>query len=278
VSTDDIEYDDVLLDELRELAVEAAREAGALVLEARRSHVSVADTKSSATDVVTEVDRRSEALLVDRLLSGRPDDGILGEEGADHVGETGVRWVIDPIDGTVNYLYGLHHWAVSVAAEVDGIVVVGVVEAPALGETYVAVRGRGAHRHDRDGVHVLSVNDPVPLDRALVATGFGYLADRRTSQGRVVSQVVPRVRDIRRDGACSLDLCAVASGRLDAYFERGPQAWDLAAGGLVATEAGARLEGLHGRAAGEDLILAAGPSLFPALHDLLADLRADTDD
>ncbi|MGE3813090.1 MAG: inositol monophosphatase family protein [Candidatus Nanopelagicales bacterium] len=278
MTTDDIEYDDVLLDELRELAVEAAREAGALVLEARRSDVSVAGTKSSATDVVTEVDRRSEALLVDRLLSSRPDDGILGEEGADHVGETGVRWVIDPIDGTVNYLYGLHHWAVSVAAEIDGIVVVGVVEAPALGETYVAVRGRGARRHDGDGVHELSVNDPVALDRALVATGFGYLADRRSAQGRVVSQVVPRVRDIRRDGACSLDLCGLASGRLDAYFERGPQAWDLAAGGLVATEAGARLEGLHGRAAGEDLIVAAGPALFGPLHDLLAELRADTDD
>ena len=122
------------------------------------------------------------------------------------------------------------------------------------------------------------MNDPVPLAQALVATGFGYRVERRVAQARVVEQVVPRVRDIRRGGACSVDLCSVAAGRVDAYYERGPMAWDLAAGGLVATEAGARLEGLHGAPAGEDLIVAAGPALFPELHDLLADLRADTDD
>jgi myo-inositol-1(or 4)-monophosphatase len=274
----DIEYDPRLLDELHDVAIAAAREAGALVLEGRRGRIDVAATKSSATDVVTEMDRASEALLVDRLLSQRPDDGVLGEEGADHIGSTGVRWVIDPIDGTVNYLYGLPEWAVSVAAEIDGIVVVGVVEAPALGETFVATVGRGARLHDRHGVHELRVNDPVQLEQALVATGFGYTADRRTAQARVVEHVVPRVRDIRRGGACSIDLCSVAAGRVDAYYERGPQAWDLAAGGLVASEAGARLEGLHGSRAGEQLILAAGPGLFPALHDLLAELRADTDD
>lgn len=274
----DIEYDPRLLDELHDVAIAAAREAGALVLEGRRGRIDVAATKSSATDVVTEMDRASEALLVDRLLSQRPDDGVLGEEGADHIGSTGVRWVIDPIDGTVNYLYGLPEWAVSVAAEIDGIVVVGVVEAPALGETFVATVGRGARLHDRHGVHELRVNDPVQLEQALVATGFGYTADRRTAQARVVEHVVPRVRDIRRGGACSIDLCSVAAGRVDAYYERGPKAWDLAAGGLVACEAGARLEGLHGSRAGEQLILAAGPGLFPALHDLLAELRADTDD
>ena len=274
----DIEYDPRLLDELHDLAIAAAREAGALVLEGRRGQIEVAATKSSATDVVTEMDRRSEALLVDRLLSQRPDDGVLGEEGAAHIGSTGVRWVLDPIDGTVNYLYGLPEWGVSVAAEIDGIVVVGVVEVPALGETYVAVRGRGARLHDRYGVYDLRVNDPVPLAQALVATGFGYRVERRVAQARVVEQVVPRVRDIRRGGACSVDLCSVAAGRVDAYYERGPMAWDLAAGGLVATEAGARLEGLRGAPAGEDLIVAAGPTLFPELHDLLADLRADTDD
>lgn len=274
----DIEYDPRLLDELHDLAIAAAREAGALVLEGRRGQIEVAATKSSATDVVTEMDRRSEALLVDRLLSQRPDDGVLGEEGAAHIGSTGVRWVLDPIDGTVNYLYGLPEWGVSVAAEIDGIVVVGVVEVPALGETYVAVRGRGARLHDRYGARDLRVNDPVPLAQALVATGFGYRVERRVAQARVVEQVVPRVRDIRRGGACSVDLCSVAAGRVDAYYERGPMTWDLAAGGLVATEAGARLEGLRGAPAGEDLIVAAGPTLFPELHDLLADLRADTDD
>ncbi len=273
-----LDYDPALLDELLDLAVSSALEAAALVLEARTGEVTVASTKSSATDVVTETDRRSEALLVDRLLGARPDDGVLGEEGSDHVGSSGVRWVIDPIDGTVNFLYGFPLWAVSVGAEIDGVGVVGVVAAPAIGETYVAVRGRGARLHDRDGVRDLRVNDPVALDRALVATGFGYTVERRIAQARVVEAVVPRVRDIRRGGACSIDLCFVAAGRVDAYFERGPRAWDLAAGGLVAAEAGARVEGLRGQPAGDDLVVAAGPSLFPALHDLLAEHRADTDD
>jgi myo-inositol-1(or 4)-monophosphatase len=237
----------------------------------------VAATKSSATDVVTEMDRRCEALLVDRILSRRPDDGIVGEEGSDHVGETGVRWILDPIDGTVNYLYGQPSWAVSVAAEIDGTVVVGVVVAPVLEETYVATQGRGARLHDSSGVRTLRVNDPVELPAALVATGFGYTRERRVSQGRVVAGVLPRVRDIRRLGACSIDLCHVAAGRVDAYYERGPQAWDLAAGGLVAQEAGARVEGLHGALAGDELILAAGPHLFRPLHDLLDELRVDAD-
>jgi myo-inositol-1(or 4)-monophosphatase len=269
-----LHYDPALLDQLHELAVSAALEAAQMVHVGRREGVTVADTKTSASDVVTLMDRKSEALLVDRILSARPDDGILGEEGASHVGETGIRWVLDPIDGTVNYLYGLPEWAVSVAAEIDGITVVGVVAAPALGETYVAVRGRGATLHDSDGVHALHVNNPVDLPAALVATGFGYTVERRTAQARVVEQVLPRVRDIRRGGACSVDLCSLAAGRVDAYYERGPHAWDLAAGGLVAHEAGARIEGLHGAPAGEDMILAAGQHLFGPLHDLLDRLDA----
>jgi myo-inositol-1(or 4)-monophosphatase len=272
-----LHYDPELLDELRELAVSAACEAAEMVHEGQRAGVRVADTKSSGTDIVTEMDRRSEALLVDRILSARPDDGILGEEGADHVGETGIRGILDPIDGTVNYLYGIPGWAVSVAAEIDGVMVVGVVAAPSLGETYVAVAGHGAHRHDAHGIHRLRVNDPVELASALVATGFGYTADRRTSQARVVAQVLPRVRDIRRGGACSVDLCFLAAGRVDAYYERGPRAWDHAAGGLIAREAGARVEGLHGVPAGDELVVAAGYRLFAQLHDLLAELRADTD-
>ena len=272
-----IQYAPELLDELHEIAVTAAREAADLAYAGQREGVTVAATKSSASDVVTEMDRRCEALLVDRILSARPDDGLLGEEGADHVGETGIRWVLDPIDGTVNYLYGLPSWAVSVAVEIDGTTVVGVVVAPALRETYVAVQGRGAHLHDEHGVRRLHVNDPVDLPAALVATGFGYTVERRVGQARVVEQVLPRVRDIRRGGACSVDLCSLAAGRVDAYYERGPHAWDLAAGGLVASEAGARLEGLHGAPAGEALILAAGQHLFRPLHDLLATLRADED-
>ncbi len=269
-----LHYDPELLDQLHELAVSAALEAAQMVHAGRREGVTVADTKTSASDVVTLMDRRSEALLVDRILTARPDDGILGEEGASHVGETGIRWVLDPIDGTVNYLYGLPEWAVSVAAEIDGITVVGVVAAPALGETYVAVRSRGAKLHDSDGIHPLHVNNPVELTAALVATGFGYTVERRTSQARVVEQVLPRVRDIRRGGACSVDLCSLAAGRVDAYYERGPHAWDLAAGGLVAHEAGARIEGLRGAPAGEEMILAAGQHLFGPLHDLLDGLDA----
>jgi myo-inositol-1(or 4)-monophosphatase len=273
-----LQYDPDLLDELHDVAIAAALEASVLAHEGRRDGVEVAATKSSLTDVVTEMDRKVEALLVDRILSRRPDDGILGEEGSDHVGETGIRWVLDPIDGTVNYLYDHPMWSVSVAAEIDGATVVGVVAAPALGETYVATTGRGARLHDAAGVHPLRVNDPVELAGALVGTGFGYTRERREAQARVVDVVIPRVRDIRRGGSAALDLCYVGAGRLDAYYERGPQPWDVAAGGLVATEAGARMEGLHGRTAGHDLILAAGPHLFGPLHDLLARLDADTDD
>ena len=185
------DLDPALLDQLRGLALASALEAANGALEGRRQGVTVAATKSSPTDVVTEMDRRTEAALVGRILAARPEDGILGEEGADRVGTSGVRWVLDPIDGTVNYLYGLASWAVSVAAEIDGVAVVGVVAAPALRETYVAVRGRGAQLHDETGVHTLRVNDPVPLDRALVATGFGYSTDRRSGQARVAATVIP---------------------------------------------------------------------------------------
>lgn len=272
-----LSYDPELLAELHDIAIGAAREAADTALEGQRAGVTVAATKSSATDVVTEMDRRSEALLVDRILSRRPDDGIVGEEGSDHVGETGVRWILDPIDGTVNYLYGQPSWAVSVAAEIDGVIVVGVVVAPVLRETYVATLGKGARLHDEHGVRTLRVNDPVELPAALVATGFGYTKERRSGQARVVAGVIPNVRDVRRLGACSVDLCHVAAGRVDAYYERGPQAWDLAAGGLVAQEAGARVEGLHGALAGDELIVAAGPHLFRPLHDLLDELGADQD-
>jgi len=273
----DLEYSALLLDELRELAISAASEAATLAAQGRRDGVVVAGTKSSATDIVTEMDRRVEALLVDRILTARPDDGMLGEEGASHVGSSGVRWVLDPIDGTVNYLYGIPGWAVSVAAEIDGVGVVGVVAAPSLGETYVAVRGRGARKHDQWGVHDLRVNDPVELTGSLVSTGYGYTQERRTGQARVTSALLPRVGDLRRLGACSLDLCFVAEGRFDAYYERGVHLWDYAAAGLVVTEAGGRFGGLDGAAPGEDLVIAAGPQLFVQLSEVLRENRADSD-
>ena len=255
------------------LAVDVARAAGDLVHAGRPHDLRASGTKSSPTDVVTEMDTAAEALIASRLRAARPDDAVLGEEGGSSGGTSGVRWVVDPIDGTVNYLYGLPHWAVSIAAEVDGTVVAGVVHAPALGRTWTAVLGGGAFR-DGTRVHCSPVT---ALAQTLVATGFGYEAARRAQQARVLRSVLPAVRDIRRLGASSLDLCAVADGTVDAYYERGLQPWDWAAGGLVAVEAGASLDGLPGRPPSGDLVVAAPPGVRDALGALLAPLGADHD-
>jgi myo-inositol-1(or 4)-monophosphatase len=260
--------------DLLALAVGTATEAARLVVEERPRagrDLEVAATKSSATDIVTEMDRRSERLIVDSLLAARPDDGVLGEEGADHDGTSGITWVVDPIDGTVNYLYEIPSYAVSIgAADEDGSLV-GVVVNPVSGETWTAVRGGGAFLDGRP----LRLAEPPPLEMALVATGFGYGRNRRARQAEILRSVLPVVRDIRRAGAASLDLCALATGRVDAYYEQGLQPWDLAAGGLVATEAGAVVTGLRGRPASEMLVVAAAPGLVEPLIALLTDLAAD---
>jgi len=253
------------------LAEEIAREAGRLIVEQRPRSLSVTATKSSATDIVTEMDQASEQLLVSRIRAGRPDDGILGEEGADRTGTSGVTWVIDPIDGTVNYLYEIPSYAVSVGVRVGDEVVVGVVVNPVSGEVWTARKGAGAFL---DGAPV-RVNEAPDLAMALVATGFGYDAASRERQAQLLTHVLPRVRDIRRAGAASLDLCALATGRLDGYYEKGLKPWDLAAGGLVAREAGATVAGLRGRAAGEAITVAAPEPLFSQLTGLLEPLRAD---
>lgn len=265
--------DDETLGALLGLAERTAAAAGHLLVAGRPAQVEVAATKTSPTDVVTEMDRASERLITERLRAERPQDGVLGEEGASSAGSSGVRWVVDPIDGTVNYLYGQPAWAVSIAAQVEGASVVGVVHAPALGCTWTAVRGKGAWRDGRR----LRVNQQVPMDRALVGTGFGYEAARRAHQGEVLAGLIGAVRDVRRWGSCAIDLCFVADGRLDAYFERGPQAWDYAAGGLVATEAGARLGGLRGAPASPELVVAAPEPLFADLEAALSRLEADRD-
>jgi myo-inositol-1(or 4)-monophosphatase len=261
--------------DLLALAVDVAWEAGRLLLRGRRTGtVEAATTKSSPTDVVTALDRASEELVGTRLREARPGDGILGEEGADTSGTSGVRWVVDPLDGTVNFLYDLPNWAVSIAAEVGGETVAGVVHAPALGLTYTATRGDGAHL---DG-EVLTGSTVTNLAEALVATGFGYTTERRRAQAAVLTRVLPAVRDIRRMGSASLDLCAAATGRVDAYFERGLHRWDHAAGGLIAAEAGLVVGGLHGHGPSEALVVAAPPALFGALVGLLAaDPPADQD-
>ncbi|MDP9239553.1 MAG: inositol monophosphatase [Actinomycetota bacterium] len=247
------------------------RRAGALVAAGRASAGDDVTTKSTPTDVVTAMDRAAERLVVDSLRSLRPGDGVLGEESGETRGSTGVRWVLDPIDGTVNYLYDLPAYAVSLAAEVDGVPTVGAVYNPAIDELWTAIRGEGAWLGERR----LRGSQVGSLDQALVATGFGYATDRRRAQAEVVAELLPEIRDIRRFGAASLDLCSAAAGRVDAYFERGLKPWDLAAGALIATEAGLLVTGLRGRPAGEDLVLAAPPALHAALHDRLVGLRAD---
>ncbi|MGN0065474.1 MAG: inositol monophosphatase family protein [Nocardioides sp.] len=223
---------------LRDLAVSLATEAAALARRMRADGIEVADTKSSAVDVVTAADRACEELIRERLLRERPDDAVLGEEGEDRPGTSGVRWVVDPIDGTVNYLYGLPECAVSVAAEVGERVVAGAVVNIVTSTTYAAAAGHGA---TRDGQSI-GVRSPTPESQWLVLTGFGYQAEVRAHQAACVARMLPAVRDIRRMGSCALDLCHVAEGTADAYVEEGPRPWDHSAGGLVLSEAGGRFE------------------------------------
>jgi myo-inositol-1(or 4)-monophosphatase len=266
---------------LLEVAVTVARAAADLVVRRRAAGVGRVDTKSTATDPVTAADRAAERLVVELLARYRPGDAVLGEEsgqtgGTDAGGGTdasggAVRWVVDPIDGTVNYVYNLPQYAVSVAAELAGVPVAGVVRNAVSGEEWTAVRGEGAWRDGRR----LRGSGVTDLTGALVATGFGYAPQRRARQAAVLAQVLPRVRDIRRFGAASLDLCFAAEGRVDAYYEQGLKAWDHAAGGLVASEAGLLVSGLRGKPPGPAMVVAAPPRLHQALHDLLVTLDAD---
>jgi len=247
---------------LLDLAARAAREAADYVrVERPAGRVDVAATKSSATDPVTAIDRGSERLVVERLLAERPDDGVLGEEGGVRPGTSGVRWVIDPIDGTVNFVYGIERYAVSVAAELDGEVVAGAVVDVSHGTAWLAARGHGAVREHDGRREALHVPDPPPLSSALVGTGFSYDAATRAGQGAAVAALLTQVRDVRRLGAATLDLCSVADGSLDAYVEAGLQPWDHAAAGLVVTEAGGALGG-RDAAPGESLVTAAHPALL----------------
>jgi myo-inositol-1(or 4)-monophosphatase len=251
--------------ELRLLAEGVAREVGALLKDGLdRARLEV-DTKSTSTDMVTEMDRAAEALIVQLLLTARPDDGFLGEEGTDVAGSSGVRWVVDPLDGTTNYLYALPGFAVSIGAEVDGTVVAGVVFDVIRDEMYSATLGGGATR-DGMAIHASGVTE-LPL--ALVATGFGYDPDRRRRQADLLVRVIPHIRDIRRFGAAAVDLCSVAGGRVDAYFERGLAPWDLAAGGLIATEAGAIVSGFDGGPCEAPDVVASAPGIAQALLALL---------
>lgn len=251
--------------ELLALAEDVAVRAGALVERTRLEAVASHDTKSSLTDLVTEADRAAERAIIEGVLAARPLDGILGEEGGERAGTSGVRWIVDPIDGTTNYVYDLPAYAVSIAAERAGVVVAGVVHDPRAGVTYAAHAGGGATRNG----HPVRCSSLVDLATALVGTGFSYDAGRRRTQAELLLGVLPHVRDIRRMGSAALDLCAVATGTLDAYYEHGLNPWDLAAGWLIASEAGASVGDLEGGPPSPRCVVAAAPGLFPGLVDLL---------
>lgn len=253
--------------DLLALATGLAEQASALLVEAIRRPSTGVDTKTSVNDMVTDADRASEALIVSGILAARPDDAILAEEGASRAGTSGVRWVIDPLDGTTNYLYGLPAWAVSIAAEVDGVVEVGVVADPSHGELYSAVRGGEARCN---GVPI-RVSGATVLATSLVGTGFAYRAARRAEQALALPTVLPAVRDLRRLGAAALDLCLVACGRLDGFFETGLQPWDRAAGLLIASSAGAVVCGYDGGPPSGASVVAAAPGIA---SELLATLAA----
>ncbi|PRY62601.1 myo-inositol-1(or 4)-monophosphatase [Knoellia remsis] len=269
--------DDDVAAELEELAAAVALSAGRLIVDERPDAVEVASTKSTATDVVTVMDQRSQDHLVARLREARPDDAVLGEERGGATGTSGITWVIDPIDGTVNYLYGIPAYAVSVAAVVGDPTregawrpFAGAVHNPVTGELFRARTGGGARlvlADDSDRMLApTACTDPA---LALVGTGFGYAAQRRERQARLVLDLLPQVRDIRRIGSAALDLCAVAAGSLDAYYETGLNPWDLAAGWLVATEAGAAVGGFDGP--GSALTWACAPGLVGTLPELVAE-------
>jgi myo-inositol-1(or 4)-monophosphatase len=220
------------------------------------------DTKSSATDMVSEADREAELAIAELLRAERPDDGLVGEEGADESSASGRRWVVDPLDGTTNYLYGFPAWAVSVALEDADGGLVGVVHDPVAGETFMAQRAGGAYLNGEP----IRVSEPSDLATSLVGTGFGYDPEVRAGQAEVLRRLLPRVRDIRRAGAAALDLCFVAAGRLDGYYERGIHRWDYAAGALIVQEAGGEVVELQGGRFG----LAAGaPGIARQLAELV---------
>jgi myo-inositol-1(or 4)-monophosphatase len=253
-----------------ELATEIAHEAGAGL---RDAFGRIADgmltisAKSTPTDLVSEADVSTERLIRARLEAARPDDAILGEEGDDRAGTSGLRWVVDPLDGTVNFLFGIPQWCVSIACEDADGALAGVVYDPMREETWAATRDGDATLNGTP-IRAPARGD---LATALVATGFGYAADVRESQARVVARLLPRVRDVRRLGAAALDLTWAAAGRYDAYYERGVKHWDIAAGALVCARAGLAVRELPPAPPADSGMLVASPALVDELAALVTD-------
>jgi myo-inositol-1(or 4)-monophosphatase len=262
--------------DLLELATAVAREAGELAWRRRREGVHIAATKSALADIVTDADREVEALVRARLAAARPDDAFLGEEGGVSDGSSGITWIVDPIDGTVNYAYGIPAWAVSIAA-VEGepdpatwSAIAGVVFNPPTGELFRASRDGGAWLEQEGSEPVrLRVSDEAGPAGALIATGFGY--DPATHAAAIAQQarVMPIARDIRRIGAASLDIAYVAAGRLDAYYEKGLQPWDHAAAALLVAEAGGVVAGAPGGVPGREMTIVSGAEVFERLSPLI---------
>lgn len=251
--------------DLLDFAVEAARRAGEVLVDYFRRPARGLDTKSSPTDLVSDADKHSEDLIRTLLARRRPDDGFVGEEGANLSGTSGIDWVVDPLDGTVNFLYGRADWCVSIAAEHGDGAVIGVIHDPTSDETFTAVRGRGAWLNDAP-IRVSACDEP---SKALIGTGFAYVAEVRRAQAAVVARLLPRVRDIRRAGSAALDLAALACGRLDGFYEVAMERWDRSAGVLLATEAGAIVTDLEGPTGTSPGVVGANPQLHEALVALL---------
>ena len=253
--------------ELRTVAEQLARKAGDMALRGRKSGAITATTKSSPIDMVTEYDRASEKMVTEGLARLRPDDGIVGEEGASREGTSGITWHIDPIDGTSNFYFDIPMWAVSIGAvDADGPVA-GAVYAPALGEMFSAARGQGATVNGSP----ITARTNHDITDALVCTGFSYRIHERAVHAQRVARMVMRVRDLRRFGAAAIDLCFVACGRYDAYFEEHLHSWDLVAGQLVATESGALVTDYAGAPVTPAQVLACQPGVQRAMIDLIAE-------
>jgi myo-inositol-1(or 4)-monophosphatase len=262
--------------DLLALAVQVAGGGAALARDVREQAITHVQTKSTDTDVVTAADHAVERYIIGELASSRPGDAVLSEESGAVGAAVGaaVRWILDPIDGTVNYLYGVPYYAVSLAAEVDGAIVAAVVHNPATGEQWTALRGGGAYKGAYGVGRRLIGSTATDLGTSLIATGFGYDSARRTHQAAVLAGMADRIRDIRRFGAAALDLCLAAEGVVDGFYETGLNAWDMAAGGLVAVEAGLLVTGVDGGPPDMSLLVAAPPPIHGPLRTVLADLDA----
>jgi myo-inositol-1(or 4)-monophosphatase len=256
---------DVAATVLLELATSAAREAGSLLRQRFGGPARNVATKSTPTDLVSDADREAEQIIIKGISGDRPEDGFLAEEGGGRESSTGIRWIVDPLDGTVNFLYGIPVWAVSIAAEDAQGVVVGTVFNPTNDELFSAIRGKGAELNGRP----IGVSQEIELSRALIGTGFAYDVRVREVQAAVVSRVLPAVRDIRRSGSAALDLCSLACGRLDGFYEAWMGPWDRAAGVLIASEAGATVTDLPPPFGNQTGVVGANSELHSQLRELV---------